>query len=192
MTTDRETGQGLTLTKLTPELQSALIEMASEYHAAGEKRYLSITPDMDWESYTALLRRLEAEARDEDLPPGRVPQSVFWLLRDGHTLLGASRLRHRLTPLLEQDGGHITYGIRPAERGKGYGTRLLALTLEKAREIGLTRVLLTCEEDNLASLRIIEKNGGELIDQTRSSTRGKVIRRYWIDLDKRKPQQENE
>ncbi|MHB8934154.1 MAG: GNAT family N-acetyltransferase, partial [Bellilinea sp.] len=93
-----------------------------------------------------------------------------------------SRLRHRLTPLLEEEGGHIGYDIRPSERGKGYATLLLALTLEKARESGMAGVLVTCDEDNIASARVIEKNKGQLLNTVVSQTSGKQVRRYWIDL----------
>lgn len=175
--------ENLTLTALTPELHPALIDMAADYHAAGEERYRYAAPEMTWEAYAALLRRLESDERDEDLPPGQVPQSVYWLVRDETMLIGSSRLRHRLTPLLEQEGGHIGYDIRPSMRGKGYATLLLALTLEKARGLGLPGVLVTCDDDNLASARVIEKNYGELLNKVVSQISGKQVRRYWIALE---------
>jgi predicted acetyltransferase len=85
-------------------------------------------------------------------------------------------------PALEHHGGHVGYAIRPSERLKGYGTRLLALTLDKAREMGLGRVLVTCDTDNFASVRVIEKNGGVLENQVISNRSGKMISRYWIAL----------
>lgn len=176
--------ENITLTALTPELHLALIEMAADYHAAGEQRYLYATPELGWEEYAALLRKLDADAHDQDLPPGRVPMSVYWLVRDGKVLIGSSRLRHRLTPLLEQESGHIGYDIRPSERGKGYATLLLALTLEKAREAGMEGVLVTCDDDNIASARVIEKNKGQLLNTVVSQTGGMPVRRYWIDLKK--------
>lgn len=174
--------ENITITALTPELHLALIEMAADYHAAGEQRYLYATPELGWEEYAALLTELDADAHDEDLPTERVPQTVYWLVRDGSTLIGSSRLRHRLTPLLEEEGGHIGYDIRPSERGKGYATLLLALTLEKARGLGLEGVLVTCDEDNLASARVIEKNKGQLLNKVILQTSGIQVRRYWIDL----------
>lgn len=111
-----------------------------------------------------------------------MPESTHWLVRDGTTFVGFSRLRHRLAPALEHHGGHVGYAIRPSERGKGYGTRILALTLNKAREMGLDRVLVTCDTDNLASVRVIEANGGVLQNQSVSNRSGKMISRYWISL----------
>jgi len=97
-------------------------------------------------------------------------------------ILGESRLRHSLTPALEHHGGHIGYVIRPSQRRKGYGTLILALTLEKARALGIQRVRITCDTDNTGSVRIIEKNGGILSAQVISERSGKLISQYWIDL----------
>jgi len=116
------------------------------------------------------------------LPDGWVPGTTYWLIRDGKTIVAQSNLRHRLTPSLERVGGHIGYATRPSERRKGYGTLLCALTLQKARELGLKRVLITCDADNLASARIIEKNGGRLENQELSQATGKLKNRYWIEL----------
>ena len=100
----------------------------------------------------------------------------------GERILGGSRLRHRLIPVLELDGGNIGYEIRPSERRLGHATQLLALTLERARGLGLARVLLTVEPGNLASVRVVEKNGGVTGKATRSPNTGARMRQYWIDL----------
>lgn len=111
---------------------------------------------------------------------GTVPMTTFWLVREDNKILGESRLRHSLTPSLEKEGGHIGYNIRPSERRKRYGTLILALTLEKTFEKGITRVLVTCDNDNIASAKIIQKNGGILENETISDRSGKMISRYWI------------
>ncbi|MFA5835516.1 MAG: GNAT family N-acetyltransferase [Bellilinea sp.] len=171
-----------TLTVLRPDMQHALLEYATEFNAAGEPRYAFITPEMTWEEYAALLHRQEADSRGVGLPAGRVPQSVYYLVRGRSYIIGSSRLRHRLTPLLEQEGGHIGYDVRPSQRGKGYATRLLALTLEEARSLGLTGVLVTCDDNNYASARVIEKNSGRLLNKIIPEDGDKLVRRYWIDL----------
>ena len=171
-----------TLTVLRPDMRDALIEYAAEFSVAGEVRYAHITPEMTGKEYAALLQIQQANAQGEGLMPGRVPQTVYFLVRDGRYLIGSSRLRHTLTPLLEQEGGHIGYDVRPSQRGKGYATRLLALTMEEARGLGLTGVLVTCDDDNYASARVIEKNGGGLINKVVPEDGDKLIRRYWIDL----------
>ena len=172
----------LTLTTLRPEMRDALIEYAAEFSTAGEERYAFITSDMTWEEYAVLLHKLEADSRSEGLPAGRVPQSAYYLVRNGGYIIGSSRLRHTLTPLSEQEGGHIGYDVRPSQRGKGYATLLLALTMEEARGLGLTEVLVTCDDDNYASARVIEKNGGRLLNKVVPEDGDKLVRRYWIDL----------
>ena len=129
------------------------------------------------------VQRCIDHARGRNLPAGWVPAHTFWLVRDGRTLVGMVNLRHDLTPFLANEGGQIGYSVRPTERGKGYGTRMLAMTLEKARQIGLKRVLITCDERNVASARLIRKCGGILENAVPSRQPGReVTERYWIDL----------
>ncbi len=100
-----------------------------------------------------------------------------------NTLLGRSSIRHELTEHLRTLGGHIGYTIRPSQRKKGYGTAILALSLIETKNIGLKKVLVTCDESNKASAKIIEKNGGLLKDKYFSDELSEPKRRYWIDLE---------
>ncbi|MBA3781084.1 MAG: GNAT family N-acetyltransferase [Nocardioides sp.] len=109
-----------------------------------------------------------------ELPEGRVHSDYWWMV-DGDEFVGYLAIRHDLTEFLLNEGGHIGYGVRPSRRREGHATRALELALVRAREIGLDRVLLTCD-DNTPSLRTIERNGGVLED----IRNGK--RRYWISL----------
>src|SRR5262249_49717985 len=93
------------------------------------------------DDFRAYVARLRAEQGQPPTQPGHVPASVFWLV-DGAVSLGRVNLRHRLTPRLRRVGGHIGYEIRPSLRRRGYGTQALALTLPRARSLGLRRVLL--------------------------------------------------
>jgi predicted acetyltransferase len=102
-----------------------------------------------------------------------VPQTTFWYV-DADRYLGSIRIRHRLTPGLLEEGGHIGYDVRPSARLQGHATAMLALALEFAASLGLEHVLLTCDEDNVGSRRVIEANGGVYED----SRVGK--RRYWV------------
>ena len=168
--------QEVTLVTLTEELRAEFLAMAGEYLAVGEDRYKAAQGD-----FSAYLRRLSDALRGINLPPGAVSYSAFWLVA-GRRLLGRSTVRHHLTPALGYEGGHVGYDIRPSQRGKGYGTLILRLTLGEARRLGLRRVLLTCDTDNLGSVKVIEKNGGVLRDTAISQTSGKRISRYWIEL----------
>ena len=166
-------------------LKTAFIEMAMEFKAHGNSRYVR-----DAEDFAGFLSRVRDEAEGRSLAPGWVPCSQFWLVQD-NLILGSSRLRHELTPTLEHEGGHIGYDIRPSARGKGFGTILLRLTLERAAASGLDRVRITCDADNIASIRVIEKNGGVLDAEAPSHDRDTLIRQYWIPLTGERPELPN-
>ena len=101
--------------------------------------------------------------------------------RDESHILGATSIRHYLNEDLLQTGGHIAYGIRPSERRKGYATQQLTLALQKCGEMGIARVLITCDDDNVGSAKVIVHNGGVLENKVSEDT-GQLVRRYWINL----------
>jgi predicted acetyltransferase len=101
------------------------------------------------------------------------------LVDESRRILGAVNIRHRLTDNLRFEGGHVGYGVRPSARNKGHGTRILELALAKLGELGVDRVLVTCDRENLASARVIKKNGGVLDSETEID--GRTTQRYWIE-----------
>lgn len=172
----------LTLVKPTVKLEEDYWAVIDEYRAEGEDRYSNHLMRLAGNDFVIFLRRVADEENSAKLPPGVVPQTTFWLLLNGARIVGESRLRHFLNPSLEIEGGHIGYVIRPSERRKGYGTLILALTMEKARRIGLPRVLVTCDTDNIGSAKIIRKNGGVFAGEAYSPRTRKAVSRYWIEL----------
>ncbi len=110
-----------------------------------------------------------------ELPADRVPCDYFWIADEGE-MIGFLALRHRLNDYLLEQGGHIGYSVRPSRRRQGHARRALELSLPRAAELGLDRVLVTCDEDNVASRRTIEGAGGRLEDVRAGK------RRYWITL----------
>lgn len=114
-------------------------------------------------SISEYIERTQAFFRGEGLSTSMVPSSTFWLI-DQESFIGHVNIRHNLTPRLSLLGGHIGYAVRPSMQGKGYGSSLLSLALPKAKALGITNVLITCDIDNQASRKIIEKNGGKLLD----------------------------
>ena len=177
--TIRQTNTVATVTLVEPTLDLAFefLTMAYEFQRAGDSRFVTAT-----DNFAAYMQRLQNYADGVDLAPGHVPSPTFWLLGPDGALLGTARLRHRLTPDLEFSGGHIGYDIRPSQRRKGYGTLILKLMLDQARLVGLDRALITCHPDNIASARVIQKNGGIFQDEVVSSNTGEPLARYWIDL----------
>ena len=169
------------LVEPTVELEETFLSMVEEYRRVGEDRYQKL-PAASEGGFAAYVQRLRDQARGLNLKSGLVPSSTFWLVRDGRTILGVARLRHELNDHLLITGGHIGYDIRPSERRKGYGTRILELALNRARARGLTRVLVSCLLENIGSAKIIERNGGVLQDVIDSEPMGGRLKRYWIDL----------
>ncbi|GIE94757.1 GNAT family N-acetyltransferase [Paractinoplanes rishiriensis] len=113
------------------------------------------------------------------LPPGMVHSTYRWIVENDR-VLGAIALRHELTESLLNFGGHIGYGVRPAERRRGLASWALGETLRVARKRGLDRVLITCRPANEASRRTIERAGG-VFEDIRGIGNDRV-RRYWIGL----------
>jgi predicted acetyltransferase len=128
-----------------------------------------------FEDYVELLKDQRLGLR---LPEGFVPDTCLFAFR-GDEIVGRVSVRHRLNEHLLRVGGHIGYGVLPEYRGQGIATRLLRRGLEEARALGIGRVLVTCDDTNAASARVIEKCGGVLEDVT-AVPGGVGKRRYWI------------
>ena len=146
------------------------------------------------ENFPAYLQRLLDWEDATKIPPEWVTTSVYWLVsdepdtmeqtnNDGKGIyIGRLNLRHELTKSLFEVGGHIGYEIRPSMRRHGYGKEILRLGLEKAREHGLQHVLVTCDETNIGSKKIIEANVGRF--QNAVVQEGSPVKklRYWITI----------
>ena len=168
--------QNPVLFELTADMKDEFLEMAEDYRLAGEDRYQAAIDDFE-----AFFERVEMYRTGKNLPAGHVRSSYFVLLAD-EKLVASGSLRHELNDGLKVYGGHIGYAVRPSGRQKGYGTLILRLMLDEARRLGLERVFLTCNVDNVASAKIIEKNGGRLENQIFYEPTGKLISQYWIEL----------
>lgn len=179
---DSSDGCTLELIEPTPDLQASYIGLIRELVERGEP-LIPFPLQFPYDDFSGLLEDLAAYAVGERLPLGFVPHSTYWLVRDGEEVVGVSNLRHELNERLRREGGHIGYGIRPSARGQGFGTEILRLTLRRAEELGLHRVLLVCDRDNEASARTILANGGVLESEESLSDGGGTMQRYWIDLD---------
>ncbi len=133
-----------------------------------------------FDTYDAWLDKV---ALDYDSPEeGRVAATQYLAFNKANHLVGMIQLRHDLNDYLRSFGGHIGYSVRPSERRKGYASRMLGLCLKEAYALDLDRVLITCDEDNIGSRRVIEKAGGVLEDAIANPTTGKRTLRFWVVL----------
>lgn len=113
---------------------------------------------------------------------GFVPSNIYIAIsKDDECLIGMIDIRHRLNDYLLNYGGHIGYSVRKSERQKGYATEMLELALRECEKLGIKKVLLTCDKDNIASEKTIIKNGGILEDEVQEENT--VVQRYWINLN---------
>lgn len=169
----------LRLVKLEPKYQSHLTKMLDAWLADESKQ--DFTPwavvRNDYRDFDYYLANLEVK----DCTEGLVPDSTFFCLDlDKDMFVGAVNIRHTLNERLLRCGGHIGDGVLPSLRGKGIGTKMVSLALEECRKLGIHRVLMVCDKENIASARTIQKNGGILENEIIED--GITEQRYWIDL----------
>jgi len=162
----------------TIEFKQAALEYRQAHFDAGE---MDIHGDggLDYaETYEDWLAKVQDDVTRDD--GNLVPATTYFGVSDGK-IVGTIQIRHKLNDFLLNFGGHIGYGVHPSERGKGYGVKMLALAIQKCREIGLEKVLITCDKGNIGSAKTIIKNGGVLQNEVIED--GGITQRYWISLD---------
>lgn len=184
----------LRLCEADPALQESYLAALTELSEEGNAHYLDLVlpPERDFPGVAFTLAALadpttfaefcaftRALARPEvPRPSGWTTGTYRWMV-DDDTVVGRISLRHDLTPWLLEVGGHIGYAVRPSLRRQGHARTALGLMLGVAADRGLDPVLVTCDEDNLGSRRVIEANGGVLED-----VRGSKLR-FWVPTGSR-------
>jgi predicted acetyltransferase len=133
------------------------------------------------------LEVLADQRRGVNLPPNHVP-STFLFAFVGSRIVGRVSIRHTLNEFLEKVGGHVGYVVVPEFRRRGYATEVLRQALQLAGgRLHIRRVLVTCDDDNVGSIRTIENNGGQLENVITGPGLEKPKRRYWIVTDDHSP-----
>ena len=176
-----------------PRYQGSYLEALEELAAEGNAHYLDLVlpaePGFPGASFS--LQSLADPATFEEFctytaalaepdtarPAGWVTTTHLWMIADDageDVVVGRVSLRHALTPWLLEVGGHIGYAVRPSARRRGYATAALAQMLDVAAAHGIDPVLVTCDDDNIASRKVIEANGGVLEDVRNTKMR------FWV------------
>lgn len=170
----------LLLTKPTVDLKVEYLSFYEEWLDSGENMIPWVI-QKDPSNFVEMIQFLFDNENGINLPEGWVPDSTYWLINEDKRIMGVVNIRHQLREFLLNSGGHIGYGIRPSERRKGFATKLLALSLEKAKELGLRKALVVCDSSNTGSLKTIIKNGG-VPDTDFIEEDGNIVKRFWIEL----------
>ncbi|WP_426711164.1 GNAT family N-acetyltransferase [Cetobacterium sp. SF1] len=139
---------------------------------SGENGFELTNPE-NFQHFQKIINKF-IENEGENQPPGRVPQEVYWLYVNDIPV-GIVKIRYKLTENLLIRGGNIGYSIAPAYRSHGYGKRILQEGLKILKKNGIEKVLITANEDNIPSRKVIEFNGGVLEDIVDNHCR------YWIE-----------
>ena len=127
------------------------------------------------------LEELKKRSCEDTVPKGLVPSSTYLAVREkDNYIVGMIDIRNYLNEYLTQVGGNIGYGVRKTERNKGYAKQMLKLALEKCKELKIKKVLITCDEDNIASEKVILSANAKLEDIR--NVDGENKKRFWIDL----------
>lgn len=171
----------LTLVKGSYEYKDQITDMLKEWIEYNENNETNRSP---WSIFKNSFDDFDyyLDHLDTVLPEnGLVPDSTFFCLDEERDIMvGAVNIRHRLNEALLAHGGHIGDGIRPSERRKGYAVQMIGLALEECRKLGIKKVLMVCDKENIGSAKSIIRNGGIL--ENERTENGKTIQRYWITL----------
>ena len=131
------------------------------------------------DDYDLWLQGMRNRHDGKNLPEGYVREN-FYLCYENGALIGVFSLKFELTDYLRNFGGHIGYAVRPSERNRGLATRMLKQSAQIAGQFGMNRILCICDEDNIASERVIQKNGGVFENRLFDPEENVFVKRYWI------------
>ena len=158
--------------EITKYKEESLKESPIINGSAGLDRLSSIE---DW------LEELNKRSCEDTVPKGLVPSSTYLGVREkDNYIVGMIDIRHYLNEYLTQVGGNIGYSVRKTERNKGYAKQMFKLALEKCKELKIKKVLITCDEDNIASEKVILSANAKFEDIR--NVDGENKKRFWIDL----------
>jgi len=171
----------LMLIEPSKELETSAMQYRNEFIEYGELQINGSCGFFHYSNYDEWLDNVTL-AHKKETSFIHVPATTYFAVRKAdNKIVGSIQLRHELSDELKIHGGHIGYGVCPSERGKGYGTEQLSLVLEKARELHISRVMISCDKNNTASAKVAINNDGKLEWEGYDEEDG-YIQIYWIDL----------
>lgn len=161
---------------------SAFCELIDDYAVNGTP-FLGMTqPDI----FPYFVRTCIKHSAGIGLGKGVSPYTRYFMVDETGTVYAQGDVRHEATRHNTFVAGQLGYGVPPSKRQCGYGTKMCALLIEKAGEMGFKSIIITCRDDNAASARIIERNGGKLIETVHLRDENTDMRRYKVDIPPQK------
>jgi len=172
-------GDRLRLIRPSPKYRDSYLAALRAWREEGLEWHLEVDERAVSEDFSAFVRAESSRARRA--PAGLVRESIYWGLVDNQ-VVGRIGIRHELNERLRAVGGHIGYDVSPAFRRRGFATAMLSHALKEAAKLGLTRVLITCDDTNEGSIRVIEACGGKLEKIVEIDSKRPMKRHYWINV----------
>lgn len=176
------------LREVTKQDKEKIIEMYDEYMMSelipGIDRFEGIRDFEKIEklSFNDWIDDLEKNKYEKNLPESYSPHTLYLAINDNNKIVGAIGIRWKQVLVLMAFGGLIGYSVRPSQRGKGYASEMLKLALDKFKNTNIENILITCKDFNIASKKVIEKNGGIFENTYSNDDDGYTYLRYWIKI----------
>lgn len=162
--------------ELDNDIKSLFTEYINEWYENEEKVVPWSTDVRQHGGFFKMLSMLEEAIDPVD---ANFVKAKTYVLIDRDKIVGAVNIRYALNDYLNKKGGHVGYGVRKSERGKGYATKLLHYAVKNLNNEGVNSVLVTCDESNGASAKVIINNNG-VEDEPYKSDKQEKVRRFWI------------
>ena len=161
------------------DLVPSFVRMRDAFVAAGEDEWQCRGEEIAHTDPHAYVDLMNERSKGRDIAEGFVRADEFWVLENG-AVVGALGVRHVLNDALKKLGGHIGYATHPAHRGRGVATFALNRGLSVLKHLGVEEALITCQAENAASVRVIEKCGGQRIEDSQFPGRPDLTRRRYV------------
>ncbi len=164
------------LQKINLEMKEAYYNFVNDWqkHAEEITPYSARMLDRTFEQFVS-----DANLYEVNPPEGWVKGTTLYLIEDAN-ILGAINIRYELNEFLMNFGGHLGYGVSPSNRRRGLASKMLELSLPYLKDLNIKKVLITCDDKNIASAKVIENNGGVL--ENIVNEEGRLTRRYWLSI----------
>jgi predicted acetyltransferase len=171
----RPGGVGIRLKAPSEEYADSFFEAMAEFAAEGNPQ---VSASLDQSQFPGYVQRLHELSEGKNLPDGYIPSREFWII-DGDGYAGRIILGLSYTPGPTRLGNHVGYAVRPSKRRRMYATQALEQLISEARRLKFSTLMPVCEATNVASRKVIERNGGVLVESI--SQDGSL--RFLIDLN---------